>query len=193
MTFDELAPDLQTGDLFLFHGTEWTSRLIQEVTHSFFSHVAMIVRTEGTTGPDGLNFWQSWEPAGGVIFSSARDFFMSYEATPGQPIYVRQLTAPRTPAMQQTLQQQITELKGRPFPSIVDFVLHWIEGEKGINSGQSNFFCSQLAAATYQALGWLPTLPVPNSYSPESFSDKNPALPLQGSASLGAQMVVTVS
>lgn len=192
MTFDELAPALNTGDIFLFHGTEWTSRLIEEVTHSSFSHVAMVVRQPGSSGLGGLSLWQSYEPTGGVGSSPAKDFLEKYDVAPGESLYARQLQAQRTPAMQQALQAFMAEVDGRHFPSIVGLVLHWLEGEQGINSGTADYFCSQLLAATYMQIGWLQGSPPPNAYSPEAFSTQNPGLPLQLGASFGPQIVVNL-
>jgi hypothetical protein len=192
MTFEELAPDLNTGDVFLFHGTEWTSRIIEDVTHSVYSHVAMIVRQPGSTGTDGLSFWQSWEPTGGVAVFDALPFLQQYDTAPGEFTSARLLNVTRTPAMLAALASFEQSVNGRPFPSITDLVLHWIEGRNDINSGTDNFFCSQLLALTYTQMGLLPTSPVPNSYSPEAFSESNPGLPLQLGASLGPQIPITV-
>lgn len=192
MTFDDLAPSLNTGDIFLFHGTEWTSRLIEEVTHSSFSHVAMVVRQPGSSGADGLSLWQSYEPTGGVGSAPAKAFLEKYDVAPGMSLYARHLQAQRTPVQQQALQAFVAEVSGRPFPSIVGLVLHWLEGEQGINSGRADFFCSQLLAATYAQLGWLPDSPPPNAYSPEAFSTQNPALPLQLGACFGPQIEVSL-
>lgn len=193
MTFDEIAPDLNTGDIFLFHGTEWTSRIIEEVTHSIYSHVAMVVRAPGSSGTNGLTLWQSFEPTGGVGISDAGTFLAKYDVKPGEFMAARHLNVTRTPAMQAALDSWVSTVNGRPFPSITDLVLHWIEGTKDISSGYGDFFCSQLLASTYMQMGLLPSNPVANAYSPESFSDANPSLPLQLGATYGPQIPVTPS
>jgi hypothetical protein len=77
-TFSEIAPQLQTGDIVLFHGTEFISRIIEggngwiftliqkikfsflffEATLSKWSHVAMIIRSPSQAVKDAYNVYQ---------------------------------------------------------------------------------------------------------------------------------------
>jgi solute carrier family 25 phosphate transporter 23/24/25/41 len=47
----------------------------------------------------------------------------------------------------------------------------------------SKLFCSELVAAVYQSVGWLPASPTPSNYTPKSFSTDS--LPFLGHISLG--------
>jgi hypothetical protein len=153
--------------------------------------VAMIMRTPGSSGTQGLELWQSFEPSGGVCVSPARDFIAQFESVSGKTVCARRLMATRTPAMQEVLQSFVSKVNGRPFPTVTHFVLHWLEGQDNIDSGTDDFFCAQLVAATYMQLGLLPRTRPANAYSPESFSGLNKSLPLQLDARLEPEISVT--
>lgn len=60
--YDEAMKTIHTGDLALFHGSSWISKIIQKLTRNPYSHVGMIVRYEDIlgdwTGGEELEFWE---------------------------------------------------------------------------------------------------------------------------------------
>ncbi|MEQ8860856.1 MAG: hypothetical protein RIC56_19600 [Pseudomonadales bacterium] len=182
MKLQALAPDLQTGDIVLFHGTEWTDRLIEEVTESDFSHMGMAYRAAGGE----LQLWQSWEPTGGVGLAPFVEFVSS--KTAGPDCYIRRLEVERTPEMLDAVEAFQRTVTGRRFPKVKQFVLNYVEGQLGRDSGDETFFCSQLVAATYMQMGIQSDKHPPNYYSPERYSTKYKKLKLIDGASLGEQI-----
>lgn len=170
MLWSELSRNLQTGDIILFHQHGLISRLIDLFTDARFSHVGMVVRLADSSEGNTLRFWQSFEPEGGVVFDELPDFLYQYEEKYKGKFVCRHLEVQRTPAMEQALQKFMTEMKGRPFPSIWGMLKHWLEGKLGIDSGEKSFFCSDLVADTYMKMGLLPERPPPNFYAPKNFA-----------------------
>lgn len=170
MRWSELAGNLQTGDIILFHQHGLISRLIDLFTDARFSHVGMVVRLEDKEGGEQLHFWQSFEPEGGVVFNPLPGFLDQYKEKYKGKFVCRHLDVQRTPAMEQALQNFMKEVKGRPFPSIWGMMKHWLEGKLGVDSGEKSFFCSDLVADTYIKMGLLPKKPPPNFYAPKNFA-----------------------
>lgn len=193
MDYNEIAPTLQTGDVVLFRSPSWISRLIDFITDSIYSHAAMVFRTPGSHGRDGLFLWQSYEPDGGVIVEPLEAFLAKYlKGDPGSKFVIRQLTGQRTPAMLQALDTFMAEVKGRPFPSVMTWIVHWIGGNLGIPSGWKNFFCSQLVAQTYIQMGLVRKRPPAAAYTPGRFAARYKHIPFLKGASLGPEIPVTL-
>jgi hypothetical protein len=195
MDYDEIAPKLQTGDLILFEGTSLIGRIIDLITHSKFCHIGMVVRQAGPGAPpDDLYLWQSFEPQNGVVLDPLKGFLTTFIAgEPGGGYSVRQLDVARTPAMLAAVDQYMGQAKGKPFPTFAQWIIGWIAGNLGIPTPETNFFCSELVAQTYMAMGLLPPRPLATAYSPARFSAEYPKLPLQLGASLGPEIPITLS
>lgn len=186
--------DFQTGDLLLCHatnvnGTDPAGELIQEVTGSPFSHVAMVVR-----GPSGPQAWQSYHDYNGVGLTPLLKFLQDYqqtEQTDVPTICARHLTAD-VKKLEGKLQEFIKRVNGRPFVGILDFPFEIMKGRFDVPTDDKTFFCSQLVAATYQAMTLLDTKHPPNWYAPQSFSAAHVQLQLQHGASLGDQIWIKI-
>ena len=166
MQWSELSGQLQTGDVILFHQDGLISRLIDLFTDAHYSHVGMVVRQ-----PDGqLHFWQSFEPEGGVVYDPLPGFLYEYQEKYKGRFVVRRLIVDRTSGMWDALEKFMAEVKGRPFPSIFGMLSRWVEGLLGIDSGEDEFFCSDLVADSYIKMGLLPDRPPPNFYAPKNFA-----------------------
>jgi len=193
MDYNEIAPKLQSGDIFLFRGKTLVSRMIDFMTDSIYSHAGMVVRQPDLQGKDTLYLWQSFEPEGGVVRDHLEEFLSKYKTSErGSSFVVRQLTVERTPAMVQALNKFMAEVKGYPFPSVLTWFVHWVGGNLGIPSGLKNFFCSQLIAQTYIRMGIFPKRPPATAYTPGRFSAKYKKLRFEKGASLGPEILVTL-
>jgi hypothetical protein len=47
VNYQEIRDQIETGDILLFSGRHWLSRLIERISHSHYSHVAFLTRWEG--------------------------------------------------------------------------------------------------------------------------------------------------
>jgi hypothetical protein len=194
MDYDEIAPKLQTGDVVLFEGTSTIGKIIDLITHSKFCHTGMVVRQPGAGAPDDLFLWQSFEPQHGVVLDPLKAFLTTFiEGEPGGGYSVRQLSVERTPAMLAAAAQYRQQTMGRPFPSILQWLYGWILGSLGVPTPETSFFCSELVAQTYMAMGLLPPRPLATAFTPAWFSAEYPTLPLQLGATLGPEIPITVS
>ena len=193
MNFDQIAPSLKTGDIILFHGTTAISQIIDWVTHSPFSHVGMVVRQDNQPGNDSLYIWQSFEPQHGVVYEPLEAFLELYaQSESGATFTFRQLSATPDAAQIVALTQLMEQVKGRPFPKTIPWLLDYFAGRLGIATNETTFYCSELVAQSYISMGLLPERPLATTYTPFSFSAANSALPLQGGLSLGAEIPVTL-
>ena len=187
--------DFQTGDILLCHatnvnGTDPVGAEIQLVTASLFSHMAMVVR-----GADNAPYaWQSYHDYGGVGLTPLLKFLQDYqnaEQTPVPTICVRHLSGD-VKKLEGKLQAFIREVYGRPFVGLLEFPLEILKGRFDVPCSEKTFFCSQLIAATYQAMTLLDTTHPPNWYAPQSFSTAHAQLQLRHGASLGDQIWIIV-
>ena len=182
-----------TGDLLLCHSTPDTDPIggeIERVTGSLFSHMAMVLRA----GDGSLSAWQSIAPDG-VGVSPLLPFLQQYQAstkTPVPVICVRRLAIGKGKLDPAKLQQFIKSVNGRPFCGIFAFLENILRGRFGLDPLDDSFFCSQLVAATYQAIGLLHTKHPANWYAPASFSEEDVHLQLELGASLGEQIWLIV-
>ena len=194
MDLHELAPQLKTGDIFLFHGVTPISEIINAMTHSCYSHIAMVFRDAGTVGSDGLHLWQSFEPEGGVVDDDLRSFLLKYSSTePGATYVCRQIGVEVTPVMAQALDSFMQQAKGRPFPGYAQWIQNYLGGCLGIASKDGTFYCSEYVAQGYIEMGLLKSWPFSTVYTPGRFSIDAYDLQLQLGATLGAEIPVTVA
>ncbi len=194
MDFNQLAPQLQTGDIMLFNGTTPISLIIDEITHSKFSHVGMVIRAPGSSGSDGLTLWQSFEPENGVVIDPLEAFVAGYpKLEAGATVAARLLSVERTPAMLQGLADFIPKAKGLPFPGFAEWFANYMAGCLGVEGPQTSFYCSELVAQTYMAMGLLKAWPLATVYTPGRFSEYAYDLQLQLGASFGPEIPVTTS
>lgn len=198
----DLYPQLNTGDLLSFAGHDPLDWAIQFVEQAPYTHVGMVIR-------DGSNLWFWDAPGGGETFpdpvsgnpnqTGARvadlQTVVSYYMTSGGEIgmWWRQLQPAVTPAQQTSLMTFVALADGTPFPGTnlglpapwnlgVGFGASWALGKTLHATVAGTFFCAQLAAQSYMAMGLLPLWPRPaNAYDPAIFNSDDPlTLPLRG-------------
>jgi hypothetical protein len=103
------------------------------------------------------------------------------------PFY-RPLEFQRTPTFETGVQQVIAVCEGKPFPSTLTMAELWFEGHfLHMAAPDTQMFCSQLVALTFQKVGLLSTDNPPNWYSPASFSSTLNQAVLQQGAAFGAE------
>ena len=203
ITWEALLPVARTGDIVLFHTDKLLGQAIDDVTGGGkYSHVGMIVRPDPNRPP------QLWEESSvsiapdsdskttplhtGAQHGDLQKAVAKYLSVQDRPSY-RRLHLDRTPAFEAKVQEVIATCEGHPFGSILSMVEHWFEGHFLAEAApDTQMFCSQLVALTYQRAGLLSTEHVPNWYSPNSFSAGYHALHLLQGASLDPEVPIDV-
>jgi hypothetical protein len=187
-SFEEIKGDLKTGDLVLMHGLHASSRVIEMIEDSPWSHVAMIVLAKDIdvdAGGEKILLWESdtQSPVKDVILNKAKSGPMpvklserlKYNFTHGEDskLAVRILHTERNQEMFDALKKVIPEVHHAVFPDTYHEMLNPAKGrflhEK---TSLNTIFCSELAAYTYMKLGLLTSIHPVNSYTPLDFSDQ---------------------
>lgn len=178
---------LQTGDIILMHGLYASSRLIEFVEDSRWSHSAMIVRPEdiGLSSKLPVLIWESnlltdmedvmlkIRKDGPQLLPLADRIAYDYEQKNDSMFAIRHLYVQRTPAMLEGLKQAITMAHPTHFPDSFHEFSNFLLGRMlGIGTQDSTYFCSQLLAFTLEQMGLLAKLLPCNSYAPVDFSEK---------------------
>ncbi|MEQ1786198.1 MAG: hypothetical protein ABL966_04025 [Acidimicrobiales bacterium] len=200
ITWDELLPNARTGDLVLFHSKDFLSEVIEKVTGGAYSHVGMIIR------PDPKALPLLWEESGvalapdpeskttpkhkGAQLGDLQTTVESILAYHDHPHY-RRLDWERTPEFEAAVQDVITTCEGVPFGSIPQMAEHWLEGHLlEIAAPETQMFCSQLVALTFQRAGLLSTEHVPNWYAPSTFGSGHHGLHLLQGATFEKEIAI---
>lgn len=198
--FEVLEPNLRTGDLMLLHGTSSESVAIEDITHSPYSHVGMIVRPDRTrpalvwqTGPAPIvKDPQVQGLHAGAQLGLASDVF-GYIADHGEAIYVRQMEFLRTPDFEKRTMQVVARLDGTPFPTLWQMAFDWAVGHLHISTTSKHEYCAQLVADTLIQLGLLGSDPPMNDYSPGDFGVGGAGVKLLLGATLRGEFLVEVT
>lgn len=68
LSYEDIKSSFKTGDLILFHGNEISSRIIEVIEWSYWSHVGMVIRPEdiGLSGNEPL-LWESTASGDGIV------------------------------------------------------------------------------------------------------------------------------
>lgn len=185
ISYDAIKGNLKTGDLILFHGVEMSSKLIECIEWSFWSHVGMVVLPKdlGLIGDEPL-LWESTSSSDGI-----KDALLNAPKESGamlvplsERIHIdvskKYDTHFKVKYLNHTLDQQsldrlkafILKAHSRTFPSDIQMLTFFLEGTRSNKpSPESKVFCSQLTAETLMALEFISRQYVSNGYCPKDF------------------------
>lgn len=195
--YSKIEPTLKTGDIVLFHGLSFISKLVEDLENSEFSHTGMVVFVPNQVKP---LFWQSTIDVSledeelkihktGPQLELLEERFKTYDSN----IYaIRHLKVQRTDKMINNLYSFIKKVHHLPFPSESGMIWENIEGLLGIRSKNESYFCSQLLTATFQSMGLLSEDLIPNKYSPKDYSDQK-HMPFLLGATLEEEIFVDIN
>lgn len=196
MTYEELRPQLDTGDVVMMSATYVEDRIIEGLTGSPFSHIGMVVKK----GED-LFFWEA-TPAGGLVCEldgqehtgvrlvPLEALLAQYTARVSGQFFFRLLEVDRKPMMIDAFWSFANQVNKSPFAGDWTMFSEWVEGHVWpVPVDAKAYFCAELTALTYRQMNLLPDQPPANGYSPESFSMKNTQLPLLEGAKLGDEIM----
>ncbi len=206
---------LETGDLILMQGLFTSSIFIETITACHWSHAAVIVISDDIglkTVPSGtVLLWESNIKDGtnanpnkltvtDVILNIQKDgpildrlkerITNNHDLKYDADVATRKLNFKRTPAFYNDLSNAITAVHNDSFPSIPwGEMSHYIKGKlANMPVTDNTFFCSQLVAHTYKALGLRNITHVDNWYARANFSDGSWYTPLLNGATLGPEV-----
>jgi hypothetical protein len=203
LSLDEAVELTRTGDVWVFRGRSRADRMIQTLTNSPVNHVGMSVVIEdlpalmwhaelGRSLPD---LWTGRHQRG-VQLHDLRSAVTVWGGKYGQQAWLRQLDAPVTREMEDSLLRTIALLDGTAFPTSMRLAARWIRGRFPSLRKQDvqpadleTVYCAEVVALTYEAMGLLPSGRRPNSYDAGSFWSGDDLELLQG-AKLGGEIPV---
>jgi hypothetical protein len=183
VNFFTLEDKLQTGDILLFEGNAWYSRLIELFGFSRYSHIGIVLRDPTYINDKfkGLYLLQASIIADNNSVSSSlshygvqlvplRKAINSYILGSGI-MYYRSLECTRDDSFQTRLKNAYDVASNKPYDINP---CDWIKAEFGMDCGNvqktNEFWCSSLVAFIYVRLGFLyPTLPW-SIITPRNFS-----------------------
>ncbi len=155
---------LQTGDMILYNGDYFISRIVEYFTHSIYSHVAVVIRNPFFDNKflDGIYVLESGyentpDPENhrkkfGVQLTKLEDMMKKYMGK----IFVRKLHCSRDGHFYRKIQQIHSDVHNIPY-DINPF--DWIRADLNINIGntqkRNTYWCSALVAYFYVKLGFL--------------------------------------
>jgi hypothetical protein len=200
---DDAVDLTRTGDVWIFRGASVADRAIQTLTNAPVNHVGMAVVLDdlppllwhaelGRSLPD---VWTG-EHQRGVQLHDLRDAVVTWRQKYGQRAWLRQLIGPSddggvTAPMEDAVLRTIARMDGRPFPTTSKLARGWVNGRLRRGTSTEAIYCAELVAATYTAMGLLPTDRPGNWYDPGSFWSGD-ELDLQLGAELGPEIPVDV-
>lgn len=201
VAYESIRSDLTTGDIILWSGLGTFSRLIKLMTHSRWSHVAMVIKSEDLddvfiweadlTGVSLGNFDNNFPKPSLSLLSN---FMSGGVFSRREMVAVRRLEVQRTPEMLAKLGDFRKNMVGKPYEQNKIELLKGMLGELwptgATDTDYSAFFCSELIAATYKAMGLLPAEIPADRYAPKDFSVDGSGLGLLLGAKLGDELLV---
>ena len=185
-SYDEIRPELKTGDVLLFSGkgfVSWSIKFGSYFGRIFrrkrsgrprWSHVGMIVRNES-----GVFLYES------TTLSTVKDtltgrkvqgvqLVLLSERLRGYKGKVALLAGPRLPeGSEAVLRHMRQEFKGTPYEeSKLELLRSLVDIGRENKADTSSMFCSELVATAYQRMGFSGSFPDPaNEYIPSDFEE----------------------
>lgn len=196
--WSELAPTVQTGDILLMHGKFPSSKLIEIIERSIWSHSAMVVRCAdiGLTGahyPE-LAIWEANDLTNlpDLITGKTKtgpmlvdlDKRLNSNLADGTDVLFSlvQVHAERTQEMFNELKNLIPKVHDATFPSMKEMGYEMATGRyEHSKTSLDQIYCAELVGASLDAMGLLTKAYPWNGYEPRDFSAKG-SLPLLGRA-----------
>ena len=185
--YTEAIPHLQTGDIFLARGRAPISRFIETLSGSKWSHVGIIVFPkdigiavsddrpflwESTTHDDVIDIFKGEFLHGPMLVDLGERMRLNLEAKQYRVFAVRYMNRTLDDSELAELRRFVEEIHANPtrFPKFGDMILDVYKHRLKTVGLDETYYCSQLAAATFQRMKIMPEQPSHKSYIPRDFS-----------------------
>jgi hypothetical protein len=193
---DEAVEATRTGDLWLFRGRSIADHAIRTFTNAPVNHVGMAVVLDdlpplmwhAELGKGLQDVWTGQHHRG-VQLHDLREAVVQWMDRYEQRGWLRQLSAPITPEMEDALLKTIARMDGLPFPSTMGLVSRVARGRMRRRAPAELAYCAEVVAETYIAMGLLDGSRPSNYYDPGKFWSGDD-LELELGASLGSEIEV---
>lgn len=181
--YSELKDTLKTGDVVLFSGRYHTSKIVEKLENSMWSHCGLVMRLEGCDEPilyeatalvnleDKMHHDHITGPKIVDLYERLKTY--GQDVVPYEPpVYaVRRLSTILGPDSVETMKAILTELHGLPNPDQNRMIWEVVLGRFfHIPTKMIDITCSGLVAYTYEKLGLLKGNKPINGYMPKDFS-----------------------
>ncbi len=187
IAYSDVKESLKTGDLIMFHGVELSSKIIEIIEWSFWSHVGMVILPEdiGLSGKEPL-IWEATASGDGIVdvidnrpkesgvmlISLAERIGVDVSKQYDTHFKIKYINRSLTKDELVKLKEFIDCAHDKTFPDDSELLKFYIEGRTFNKPMPGNMaFCSQLIAETLMALDLLSTKYVSNGYCPNDFNE----------------------
>lgn len=174
--YSQLRSQLATGDLVLFSGNNWSSRIVKYFTFSRWSHIGVVVRLpelgdqpllwEATRASKLNDIWHG-SVVDGFQLVPLDEKVASYAGT----MAIRQLqhSLPESERLS-LLRELLRQWNTKPYRNYVQKNLAaWLWGDEAVAISASGGFCSEMVAEIYKRWRLLPAERPARYYVPRHF------------------------
>ncbi len=196
IALDEACELTRTGDLWLFRGRSGADHAIRMLTNAPVNHVGMAIVLDdlpplmwhAELGKGLIDVWTGTHHRG-VQLHDLRAAVTQWMDRYEQRGWLRQLSAPITPEMEDALLKTIARMDGLPFPSTMGLVSRVGRGRRRRGAPAEQAYCAEVVAEAYIAMGLLDGSRPSNYYDPGKFWSGDD-LELELGAALGEEIEV---
>lgn len=199
MSAREAVERAHTGDVWLFRGPSTADKAIRLITNAPVNHVAMVVALDDLPpllwhtelGQSLPSVWTGEHHRGAQLHRLDDAIAVWTGPKYRQRAWVRHLDGEVTREMEDAVLRVIAEYEGRAFPKTRQLAGKWLAGRLKREASAEAVYCAELLAITYTRMGLLEPGRPSNWFDPGRFWSGD-RLELQGGASLGPEIAVTV-
>jgi hypothetical protein len=176
IALDEACELTRTGDLWLFRGRSGADHAIRMLTNAPVNHVGMAIVLDdlpplmwhAELGKGLQDVWTGKHQRG-VQLHDLREAVVQWMDRYEQRGWMRQLSVPLTPAMEDALLKTVARMDGLPFPSTLGLLSRAARGKLRRRAPAELAYCAEVVAEAYTAMGLLDASRPSNYYDPGKF------------------------
>ena len=173
ITDQDIQKTAKTGDLLLFKGKDFSSRLQRIITKNDCDHVGIIIKY----GKEKIAVFDATHHEG-VNFTYWEDFLEEKPWVNCNQILYRRLGLDRNQSVLGKLEEFVGKVLGKKFRLSIGKLLARKNDKQA--EDKKGYFCSELVAMAYKTLGILPGKKPASRYWPGDFSDKKELILING-------------
>lgn len=177
----EFIENADTGDILLFRAKNFSSKLTRTFIRSTYDHVALIIKY--VSGKVGLLEATSEQ---GVNILMWDEFIGNNWHTFNSRLVWRRLNVEKTDEIMLKLEEFVQKVQGKSFSLTASKIFNGGNVNPGEETG---FFCSELVASAYKAMGVISSEFCASKYWPQDFS-KEKEIIMEAGARLDRELLI---